>query len=53
MKKLYLDAIDRPDLLKLDIDSVRHNPPYVAAWEYVENNDYAKIVDDLAISKKS
>lgn len=53
MKKLYLDVIDRPDLLKLDIEVVKDNPPYAAAWTYVENADYSAIVDSLSISKSS
>ena len=53
MKKLYLDVINRPDLLKLDIEAVKDNPPYAAAWVYVEDGDYASIVDSLSISKSS
>lgn len=53
MKKLYLDVIDRPDLLAFDIEDVKDNPPYAAAWSYVENGDYASIVDSLAISRSS
>jgi hypothetical protein len=53
MKKLYLDVIDRPDLLKLDIEDLKANPPYAAAWAYVEDGDYAGIVNSLSISKSS
>lgn len=48
MKKLYLDGIDRPDLLAFDINDVKDNPPYAAAWAYVEANDYVGIVKSLS-----
>ena len=51
MKKLYLDSIHRPDLLKFDIDSTKNNAPYAAAWDYVTNHDYNEIVAGLSISK--
>lgn len=53
MKKLYLDVIDRPDLLQLDIDNVSNNQPYARAWEYVNNNDYVELINKLEISKSS
>jgi hypothetical protein len=53
MKRLYLDVIDRPDLLKLDIDDVSNNKPYAQAWDYVNNNDYVDIIGKLKISKSS
>lgn len=51
MKQLYLDKINRPDLLELDLEETKNNPPYVAAWQYVNDNDYAEIVSSLSISK--
>ena len=53
MKKLYLDCIDRPDLLAFDIEDTKDNVSYAAAWAYVKDRDYASIVDSLAISKSS
>ena len=53
MKKLYLDILDRPDLLAYDIENTKDNVPYADAWEYVNSNDYVKIVDSLSISKSS
>lgn len=48
MKRLYLDVIDRPDLLEFDIEDTKDNPPYAAAWSYVNGNEYAKIVESLS-----
>lgn len=53
MKKLYLDVIDRPDLLRFDIKDVKADPPYAAAWSYVESGNYKNIVDSLSFSKSS
>ncbi len=53
MKKLYIDKINRPDLLELDLIETEDNPPYANAWSYVQANDYNKIINDLAISKLS
>ncbi len=47
MKKLYLDILDRPDLLALDIKTVERNPPYANAWKYVNEHDYNKIIAKL------
>lgn len=51
MKKLYLDALNRPDLLELDMEEVKGNKPYSDAWTYVNNHDYRDIVSSLDISK--
>jgi hypothetical protein len=53
MKRLYLDVIDRPDLLKLDIDDVSSNKPYALAWDYVNNHDCVELINKLDISKSS
>jgi hypothetical protein len=53
MKKLYLDVIDRPDLLELDIEDTRSNAPYADAWKYVNSTDYNELVERLSISKSS
>jgi hypothetical protein len=52
LKSLYLDVLNRPDLLELDIHSVDENPPYKAAWKYVNENDYKEIIAKI-ISPKS
>lgn len=51
MKKLYIDTLNRADLFELDMKSVKEYKPYIDAWEYVNKNDYNKIIDSLAISK--
>lgn len=53
MKKLYLDVINRPDLLEFDIANTKSNPPYAKAWQYVNNEGYDEIIDKLSISKRS
>lgn len=53
MKSLYIDTINRPDLLEYDIRETKHNKPYADAWEYVQKNDYDDIVRKLSISKTS
>lgn len=47
MKKLYLNKINRPDLLDLDKRLVKDNQPYVDAWDYVDDNGYEEIIDKL------
>jgi len=53
MKRLYLDVIDRPDLLAFDVEDTKNNIPYANAWNYVNSNDYLKIIDSLSVSKSS
>lgn len=53
MKQLYLDTLNRPDLLELDIETTKHNKPYADAWKYVQANDYTAIVKSLTASKFS
>jgi hypothetical protein len=53
MKRLYLDVINRPDLLQYDIEDVSNNKPYAQAWDYVNDNDYVELIDKLKISKYS
>lgn len=36
MEKLYVDVLERPDLVALDKKSVADNPDYTKAWEYVD-----------------
>ncbi|MEP7204908.1 MAG: hypothetical protein ABI716_01805 [Candidatus Saccharibacteria bacterium] len=50
MKKLYVDVINRPDLVNFDIDKVKDYPDYAKAWEYIEAHDYNKILQQLTRS---
>lgn len=47
MKKIYLDKIDRPDLVDLDKQMVKDNQPYVDAWAYVDEIGYDEIIEKL------
>lgn len=47
MKKVYLDKINRPDLLDLDKRLVKDNQPYANAWTYVDDNGYEEIISKL------
>lgn len=47
MKKLYIDVLDRPDLVELDKKTVADQPDYVAAWEYVDSVGYEEIIQKL------
>lgn len=53
LKKLYIDVIKRPDLVSFDIQEVKEYPDYAKAWEYVESNDYQKIIEQLNNKKIS
>ncbi len=47
LKYIYLDILKEPKRLKRDIKWSQKHPPYAAAWKYVEDNDYKKILADL------
>lgn len=47
MQKLYLDILERPDLLKLDIKRNKEYPDYDAAWDYVNKHGYEEIIKEL------
>lgn len=49
LKKLYLDEVNRPDLLELDISKSQKYPAYAKAWEYVEQHDYNEIIKQLVV----
>lgn len=53
MKKLYLDILNRPDLIELDMEQLREQQAYSDAWRYVNENNYSEIVDSLSISRSS
>lgn len=47
LKELYLDHIDRPDLLALDIEKTKANAPYAEAWAYVQKHGYESVIHEL------
>lgn len=53
MNKLYIDHLDREDLLELDIEETKDNKAYADAWKYVQTNDYNNIIKKLSMSKPS
>ncbi len=53
LKALYLDVIERPDLMELDILATRNNKPYADAWDYVQSHDHTDIVNALSVSRSS
>lgn len=44
LKAMYLDVLNEPYRLERDIKDCQKWPPYKAAWDYVENNDYKEII---------
>jgi len=46
-KYIYLDVLKEPERLQRDIASTKDNEPYAAAWQYVNDHDYIKIIADL------
>lgn len=53
MKMLYLDVINRPDLLALDREITRNNKPYADAWRYVDETGYKVIIGKLSALRDS
>ena len=49
LQELYIDVLDRPDLLELDKKSLESldAKEYIAAWEYVEKTGYKTITDKI------
>mgnify|MGYP000046383494 CR=1 FL=1 len=47
VKAILLDVLNRPDLLKKEIDNSKDSAGYKEAWEYVEKNDYNEIIKKL------
>lgn len=47
LKYMYLDVHHEPYRLERDIEHAKHLPDYAKAWEYVEKNDYKKIIQKL------
>lgn len=45
LKAIYLDVLNEPKRLERDIAECQQWPDYKAAWEYVEKNDYKKIIE--------
>lgn len=58
LKAIFLDTLNAPERLERDILRHQNNPDYRKAWEYVEENDYITINNQLKelydrLSKKS
>ena len=47
LKAIYLDVLKEPYRLKRDIKDCQQWEAYKAAWEYVEQHDYKKIIEDF------
>jgi hypothetical protein len=49
LKYIFIDILKQPERLKRDIEMSKKNnaTDYIAAWDYVEKNDYLKIIKDL------
>lgn len=52
LKAIYLDVLKEPHRLERDIEECQKWPVYMAAWEYVEKNDYKKIIEKFKNSYK-
>lgn len=52
LKAIYLDVLNEPNRLSRDIEHCQNLPDYALAWEYVEKNDYKKIIQKLRKSYK-
>jgi hypothetical protein len=53
-KAIYLDVLKEPERLVRDIENNKSNQAidYIAAWEYVNKNDYNEIIEKLKNSYK-
>jgi hypothetical protein len=57
LKHIYLDILKQPERLERDIEHTKNDPPYKAAWDYVNGHDYMHIIellkqDYIAISQE-
>ena len=46
-KYIYLDILKDPKRLERDVEMVRVDPSYEAAWDYVDEHDYKEIIKQL------
>jgi hypothetical protein len=46
-KYIYLDVLKNPARFERDMKEVKDDAPYVAAWKYVNSNDYMQIIEQL------
>jgi hypothetical protein len=53
MNKIYVDVLQRPELVDYDIKSLSDSPDYLAAWDYVKDVGYEKIILKLAKQYKA
>lgn len=49
MKKIYLEALGRPDLLGAEVANVSVDKEYADAWAYVEQQGYQAIIDQVVL----
>lgn len=49
MKKIYLEVLERPDLLKKEAQSIGEDQEYAEAWAYVEQQGYQTVIDKLVM----
>lgn len=47
LKYIYMDVLHEPSRLEFDIEDNKDNPPYKAAWEYVQAHDYHEIINRI------
>lgn len=47
LKYVFLDVLKDPSRLERDIKDCEHNPPYKAAWDYVQKNNYQDIITHI------
>lgn len=49
IKKIYLEVLERPDLLQKEAQSIGEDQEYAEAWAYVEQQGYQTIIDKLVM----
>lgn len=52
LEHLFVDVLDEPARMTRDKERVSHNPPYVRAWEIVEAEGSASILDKFRDHRK-
>lgn len=49
MKSIFLEALNRPDLLHLEVQNAAKDAELARAWAYIERQGYQTIVDKLVM----
>lgn len=49
IKKIYLEVLERPDLLQKEAQSIGEDKEYAEAWAYVEQQGYQTVIDKLVM----